>query len=360
MKILHVITSLRMGGAEKLMVDLLPRMKAMGLDVTLAVFDSSETLFYNQIKSAGIKIIGLSPGKNVYSLKNLYKLIKLMRGYDVIHTHITACQLFAAICSVLCSVVLVTTEHNTSNRRRDWKWYAWIDKWMYSRYRHVICISKATENNLRDFIHDQSDKISTIHNGIDVCKYQSAQPVEKSTIVNDSNHKIITMVAAFRYQKDQETLIRATTLLSEDYEVCLVGDGERRKEIEEYIVEKGVSNRVHLLGLRDDVPSILKASDIVVLSSHWEGFGLAIVEGMAAGKPVIASDVEGLAQVVSGAGLLFPHQDEKCLVKLIENLSNNKTFYQEVSQACTKRAMDFDIQNMAQKYVEVYEHVIRL
>lgn len=346
-----------MGGAEKLMVDLMPRLKALGHDVTLAVFDSSSTIFYEQIKQAGIPIIGLSPGRNVYSLRNLYKLIKLMKGYDIIHTHITACQLFAAIGSMLCSVVLCTTEHNTSNRRRDWKWYAWIDKWMYSRYRHIICISDATETNLRSFINEKGNKISTIYNGINVSKYQSAQPIDKRLIVSNPNHVIITMVAAFRYQKDQETLIRAAALLSDNYEILLVGDGERRKEITDYINESGVSEKIHLLGLRDDIPSILKASDIVVLSSHWEGFGLAAVEGMAAGKPVIVSNVEGLAQVVEGAGLLFPHQDEKYLVELIEKLSNDKSFYLNVSNACAQRAKEFDINIMAQKYEEVYKNI---
>ena len=90
MKILHVITSLRTGGAEKLMVDLLPRMKERGHEVDLCVFDGVRTPFYEELEHRGVKVIPL--GHSVYSPLNIGKLIKLMQGYDIVHTHNTACQ----------------------------------------------------------------------------------------------------------------------------------------------------------------------------------------------------------------------------------------------------------------------------
>ena len=355
MKILQVITSLDTGGAEKLISEISPMLRDKGHHVDVLAFDGADTAFKKALKDQGIKVYSLGKCCNVYNPLYIFRLAKIMKNYDIVHTHNTAPQLFAAIGSVLCSVVLCTTEHNTSNRRRDWKWYAPIDKWMYSRYSKVICISDSTEHNLRDFINDCSDKICTILNGINVAHYSQAIPVDKSTISNHPQHKVVAMVAGFRYQKDQETLIRAFKNLPEDYELWLVGDGERRAIIEQCIKDNHLENRVILLGIRRDIPSILKSVDVVVQSSHWEGFGLAAVEGMAAGKPVIASDVEGLAQVVEGAGLLFPLGDDKQLADIIKQLIEDQTYYQQIASKCIERAHMFDIQKMVDAYNEVYE-----
>ncbi len=225
---------------------------------------------------------------------------------------------------------------------------------MYSRYSKVICISDSTEQNLRNFIKDASDKICTIFNGIDVTRYSHATPVDKSTITNHPERIVIAMVAGFRYQKDQETLIRALNNLPDEYELWLIGDGERRAIIEQCIKDNHLEDRVILLGIRSDIPSILKSVDVVVQSSHWEGFGLAAVEGMAAGKPVIASDVEGLAQVVEDAGILFSLGDDKKLAEIIKQLIEDKVYYQQVAAKCWERAQIFDIQKMVDAYNEVY------
>lgn len=358
MKILQVITSLSTGGAEKLISEITPMLRDKGHQVDVLAFDGAETAFKKALIDKGIKVYSFGKECNVYNPLFIFRLAKMMKNYDIVHTHNTAPQLFAAVGSVLCSVVLCTTEHTTSNRRRDWKWYAPIDKWMYSRYSKVICISDSTEHNLRDFIKDYSNKICTILNGINITRYTQAVPVNKCTISNYPERKVVAMVAGFRYQKDQETLIRAFNNLPEDYELWLIGDGERRAMIEQCIKDNHLEDRVVLLGLRSNIPSILKSVDLVVQSSHWEGFGLAAVEGMAAGKPVIASDVEGLAQVVEGAGLLFPLGDDKQLSVIIKQLLDNKDYYKHIATKCLKRAQMFDIQKMVDAYNEVYEGLI--
>lgn len=358
MKILQVITSLQTGGAEKLIVDVVPKYKHLGLDVDVLLFDGKDTPFKRQLENAGIKVFSLGYGGSVYNPLYILKLMPYLRKYDIVHTHNTAPQLFAALGSVVCSVVLCTTEHTTSNRRRDWKWYRPIDKWMYSRYKKVICISDSTEENLRKSIDCNSDKICTIYNGIDFESYDKASPIAKDSITPDINRKVIAMVAGFRYQKDQETLIRAMSYVPKDVELWLIGDGERRTIIEQCVKDKGLENRVRLLGIRNDIPSILKTVDIVVQSSHWEGFGLAAVEGMAAGKPVVASNVAGLSQVVSNAGVLFPLGDDKALADILNKLLTDYKYYNTVKGRCVKRAHKFDISKMVYKYCQVYQSLL--
>ena len=358
MKILHIITSLNIGGAEKLMVDLLPRLKQRGAEVELLVFVGNRTMFYDQLACEGIKITAFAENGSVYNPLHIIRLCRFLKKnkFDVVHTHNTAPQLFAALVAVLCSVVLVTTEHTTSNRRRDWKWYRLIDKWMYSKYSRVICISDATEKNLREYLScDAIDqKYLTVYNGVDVDKYADALPFTDY----HTSRKVVTMVAGFRYQKDQDTLIRAMQYLPQaEYELWLVGDGERRGELETLVTTLGLNDQVKFWGIRGDVPSLLKRSDVVVLSSHWEGFGLATVEGMSVGKPFIASDVDGLNDVTRDAGLLFTHGDDKQLAELIQTLMRDRELYKYVASQCLQRAKQYDISKMVDGYMNVYKEL---
>lgn len=353
MKILQVITSLQTGGAESLIAQIVPRMIADGLDVEVALFDGVDTPFRRRLENVGVKIYTFAVGGSVYNPLHILRLRRLMRRFDIVHTHNTAPQLFAAIGSVLCSVVLCTTEHNTSNRRRRWKWYAPLDRWMYSRYRHIICISPETQKNLLEFVDHTSTSISTIYNGIDVKRYAEATACDINKDAYGCRTALV-QVAGFRYQKDQDTVIKALTMLPDDIHLYLVGDGERRAELEALTAQLGLDKRVHFLGIRSDVPEILKAADIAVMSSHWEGFGLAAVEAMAARLPVIATDIDGLGQVVAGAGILFPHEDAEALADAISRLDADPALYARTAEACAARAADYDISHMVAGYEQIY------
>ncbi len=354
MKILHVITSLRTGGAEKLMVDLLPRLKAKGLDVDLLLLDGVETQFRRDVEAAGIKVFDLGKGGSVYSLWRMIRLISFMRHYDAVHSHNTAPQLFSAIGSYFTKPMLLTTEHGGSNRRRTWKWYRNIDRWMYGRYRKVICISEKAEDNLRTHIGASRAEIITINNGVDIKKYASASASPDLEAIAPGSKKII-MVAGFRWEKDQDTLIRAMRYLPTDFHLFLVGDGVRRKELEDLTYKENIYKRVHFMGLRSDVPQLLHAADYEVMSSHFEGLSLSSVEGMSVGKPFLASDVDGLREVVSGAGVLFSHQDPKSFANTIHRLEASPDYRESIAMNCRNRAEKFDISAMSEKYYKLYE-----
>ena len=353
MKILQVITSLSTGGAEKLISEIAPMLRDRGHEVDVCAFDGAETAFMQNLIDKGIKVYSFGKHCNVYNPLFIIKLTKLMKNYDIVHTHNTAPQLFAAIGSVLCSVVLCTTEHNTSNRRRDWKWYAWIDKWMYSRYDKIICISNQAEDNLRKYL-PKVKNVCTIFNGVDIKKFHNAKPLDTLK----SNKKVVAMVAGFRYQKDQDTLIKAFTHLDKDkYELWLVGDGERRPILENLVKELDLNDNVKLLGIRNDIPDVLQTADIIVMSSHFEGMSLSNIEGMSVNKPFIASNVDGLREVVDGYGILFPHEDDEALASIIKKLSEDTAYYQQVAAKCWKRAQMFDIHKMVDAYNDAYNEV---
>lgn len=354
MKILHVITSLQTGGAEKLMVDLLPKLKSKGYDADLLLFDGKNTPFRQEVESSGVKVFDLGTGGSVYSLKKLIRLAPFFKNYDIIHTHNTSPQFFSAIISVFNhSCILVTTEHGGSNRRRSIKGLKILDRWMYHRYRRIICIADKTKENLLTYLGGKWTNVVTVNNGVDVTKYAKANPSADIEIIAPNTRKII-MVAGFRWEKDQDTLIKAIKSLPEKFHLFLIGDGVRRPELEALIKELHLENRIHLLGIRSDVANLLHAADYIVMSSHFEGLSLSSVEGMSVGKPFLASDVDGLREVVKGAGILFPHQDSEALASEIMKLDDNKELYNTVANDCMERAKDFDISKMVDGYLNIY------
>ncbi|MCD8291523.1 MAG: glycosyltransferase [Prevotella sp.] len=344
-----------MGGAEKLLVDLLPRLKDAGEQVDLLLFDGTQTPFYNQLRDKGIKIYSLGRGKfSMYNPMHLFKLKKYMKQYGVVHTHNTPCQLLAAMAG--CNKPrLITTEHSTNNRRRSWSCWRDIDSWMYRKYSKIICVSKAAADNLLEYISDKNiqEKVCVIQNGIDIAKYREAVPDKKLQEQYKGKH-IVVMVAAFRKGKDQKTVIRAMKQLTDDYVLFLAGDGECRKECEEETALLGLTDRVCFLGNCTDVPSLLATAEVVVLSSHHEGLSLSMIEGMASGKVCIVSDVIGLREIVGGAGLLFPYKDDAELASLIQRVCNDKKFYNSVAMKCYERAMQYDIRTTVEGYRNIY------
>lgn len=355
MRILQVITSLNIGGAEKLIVDMVPLYKRSGHQVDVLLFDGTKTPFKRKLQESGVHIIEFGKGGSVYNPWYIFKLIPILRKYDIIHTHNTACQLFVAIASVLCSVVLVTTEHNTSNRRRNWKWYRLIDKWMYNRYKAIVCISDKASENLCQYL-GVSKHIYTIYNGIDCEIFRTAQTNQD---LRNGKQKVVTMVAGFRYQKDQDTLIKAFLYLPKgEYVLWLVGDGERRPVLEALVQNLNLQDSVCFWGNRSDIPVILKSSDIIVMSSHFEGLSLSSIEGMCVNKPFVASDVDGLHEITEGAGILFPHGDAKALAKICMNLMKDRNYYQQIADCCLQRALGYDIHKTVKEYLAVYRKML--
>ncbi|RKW63657.1 MAG: glycosyltransferase, partial [Prevotella sp.] len=305
----------------------------------------------------GCGVIEFSQTESVYNFKHVKRLKKLMTHYDIVHTHNTSPQLFAAMAKGKSKAKLVTTEHSTNNRRRSMWGYGCIDRWMYSRYDKIVCISDIAKEKLLEHIGSKyQQEVLTINNGVDVQRFYVA---DEAPDLRLPDCFVTVMVAGFREAKDQDTLIRAIASLPNQYQLWLVGDGVRRGALEAVIASEGVAHRVKLLGIRSDVPQVLKAADVVVMSSHWEGLSLSNIEGMSSGRPFVASDVDGLREVTKGYGVLFPHEDAEALANIIRKLHDDKAYYDEVAEKCHQRAMMFDIDKMVDGYEAVYQELVR-
>lgn len=356
MKVLRVINSMGIGGAERSLVNNVPVHKRNGYDMEVLLLDGTHTFFLEELDKSGVKVSWLGRGLNVYSPLLLFRLLPFLKRYDVIHVHLFPALYWVAFARILSrrKPLLVYTEHNTHNRRRGSVLLKWLDKLAYSQYARIIAISEPTKQ-LLDAHTGTPGKSVVIPNGVQIDTLRSSNSrLSEDWQARLQGRKVLLQIAGFRPEKDQDTSIRALAELPTDHVLVLVGDGERRSACEQLAVEHGVGDRVFFAGLQADVAPWIKAADIVLMSSHWEGFGRTAVEGMALGKPVVASNVEGLNAIVAGAGRLFETGNHAQLAEAIRALTQDPADYAATAEACRTRADLYDVRHMIEGYEKVY------
>ncbi|UBZ13592.1 glycosyltransferase [Flagellimonas marinaquae] len=365
MKILHIANSLQTGGAEKLLIESIPRLndkEHLNVDLLLLSADDEPFLKVLRSKQSG-QIFSLSK-KQIYNPFFIFKIRPFLKKYDIVHVHLFPSLYWAGFAKLFSTskVKMVYTEHNTTNRRREITLFKYLDRFVYSMFDKIITISPDVDKNIKSHLGAKSDddKFLKIPNGVDISAINEAQPINKADISplfnNDST--ILLQVSSFTAQKDQKTVIKALHNLPKNVIACFAGDGPLKKECEVYAKELGLSDRVVFLGIRTDVVRLLKSVDYVLLSSYFEGLSLASIEGMASGKPFIATNVPGLGDIVEGAGILFPVNNSEILSQIVKELMLDKSLCAKVIESCKARAAEYDITLMINKINTLYSNLI--
>lgn len=361
MKVLHIINSLKTGGAEKLIVETLPLYNQRNVEADLLVLDGNDYPFMEEVrKSGGFRVFSLSSG-SLYHPAFIFKIIPYFKKYDIIHVHLFPTLYWAVLAKMLSfgKVRLVFTEHSTSNRRRNNFLLKMADRFIYSFYDKIICISEEVKTVIQKHLGFKDDRFSVIQNGVNLSGIFAETPYTEQDFPIAHNTFMLIQVSSFRYPKDQATLIKAMKLLPEIAVLYLVGEGELLEQNRKLASDLGLENRIHFAGVRMDVPKLLKTADAVVLSSAYEGLSLSSIEGLASGKPFLASDVPGLRDIVKGAGILFPLKDEAFFAKEVIRLMEDKQYYSEIVTMCLERSKQYDIKGMIESHIDLYASMIK-
>jgi L-malate glycosyltransferase len=204
------------------------------------------------------------------------------------------------------------------------------------------------------------ERICVIENAIDLSRFRDADGAAVRAELGLSREKLVVSVARLDEEKGGSVLIRALSLLDGDAQLALVGEGECAAAWSELAATLGVLERVHFLGLRNDVEEVLAASDLVVVPSQWqEAFGLAVVEGMAAGKPVVVTDSGAMPRIVGDAGLVVPRHDAVAMAEALQRVLADETLARRLAVRARRRAEErYGMERYVGRMLEVYQRLL--
>lgn len=325
----------------------------------------------NEFKNLGVEVYivkmcrELSPFKDIKSSVEIYKILKKLKP-DIVYCHSSKAGGLGRIPGKLNGCINIYNPHgwafdmNGSSFKK--KVYVFIEKILSICTDKIIAISRHEKEVAKDNGICNVSKIEIIENGIDlnniVCH-------EKENLYNklglNKQNIIIGMVARITEQKSPRTFIEIAQKLSmhnEEYRFIIVGDGDQRKEIENLIDEKGLKEKVILTGWVNNVEEYINIFDIALLTSKWEGFGLVIPEYMACRKPIVASRVGGIMNIIEHSvdGYLVDNLDINQFVNYISLLIDNPDIKDTIiKNAWNKVSLKYDFNRVIVKHEQLFK-----
>jgi glycosyltransferase involved in cell wall biosynthesis len=358
--IARVITWLPPGGIEKRMAALLPRLNAPPFRVTVVCIHERGALAL-ALEAAGVPV-ELIPMRTRLDPRGVRALARWFRDerVDLVHSHMyrsnvpaTMAAHFGGVRPVLCQVHNVGTWESARQR--------WLDRWLMRWRTAMIAVSEEVKRDIVANLRCPPDRVRVLYNGIDLAEYGSRRPDPqlRAALGIPDGWRVVVMLARLVEQKKHTRLLQALEKIRRDIpptRVLLVGDGGLRAPLEEEVRRRGLDGMVSFTGHRPDIPDLLALADLSVLTSDREGFSNAIVESLAAGVPVIATDVGGNAEAVENgkSGFIVRPDDSPALANVLQRLLSDDSLRGQMSQAARLRAERFSLDRMVQETKQVY------
>jgi len=368
--IVHIIYQLGVGGLENGVVNLINRLpKDRYRHAIISLTDSTD--FSARIKRPDVAVFEMhkQPGQDWASFVNVFRILKQLKP-QIVHTRNLA-PLEYQLCALAAGVrYRIHGEHgwdvfdpDGSNRK-----YQWLRRILSVLVHRFIPLSIQLQDYLQHKVGIPASKISRICNGVDTDKFYPAGHAKVS--VKDcplsTQHKVVIgTVGRMHGVKDQLTLVRAFIQACQQSQafadrccLILIGEGPLRAPARELLFEAGLADKTWLPGERNDIADLLRSLDIFVLPSKAEGISNTILEAMASGLPVIATEVGGNAELVVHAktGLLVPPEQVDDMAQALTDLALDSDKRQKFAQAGLERIRQhFSIANMLAQYQAVYD-----
>lgn len=362
MKILHVSTPLSWRGGEQQLLYLAQSLREEGQEQVILCSRDSEIA--RRAESIGLTIQTL-PKPGGIDLRYAARLAAITKKYgaDLIHVHDAKAHTMA----VLAAAFWRNTSPIVLSRRVDYPVKASVfSSWKYKHpsIARYVCVSEAVAQVLLPSIRDPQ-KIRVVYDGIsldkklpDVGEVYSL----RSGLSIPSDHVVIGNIAALTQQKDYFTFLAAAQKILQHRAATFVifGEGEQRPLIEKEIERLGLQGRVWLMGFRKDAKHLLPQLDLLLFSSEKEGLGSGLLDAMAAGVPIVATEVGGIPEIITHGvnGLLAPVKDAAALAENAISLLHNVQKREKMVEAARSRVKEFDYRRMGAQTLKIYREIL--
>jgi glycosyltransferase involved in cell wall biosynthesis len=369
LRVCHLIHSLRDGGAEHVLVTMAEVAATAGLELSVVSLMPDQDLRYaRQLRELGVTVRSLSLGTR-WDGRALPRAVRLVRELrpDVVHTHLKHADLVGAFVASRLAVPMVSTLHvieDAPDPVRRFKRRVAAQARLRGA-RRTITVSDAQRRWYLETFRADADRVTTVRNGVlpaaratgvERAHFRATHGVPEGTV-------LAAMVALLRPGKGHDDLFDAVRRLPSDLEVrvLVAGDGPLRNELEAEVAgDARLRGRIVFAGFIEDVEGLFASCDLVVHPSHFDALPTALIYAIAAGVPVIASDVGGIPEIVGeGAGVLVPAHDAPALAGAIETLVNDRDQRSRLGAAGRERFQaEFDARGWAGRLRSVYESAL--
>lgn len=356
-KIVHIIPSLELGGAE-ILLEGLTYEQSKTFNVVIICLYNRESVIRTRMEKQGISIISLNKkrGFDFKLLKILYRTI-LEINPNIIHTHLNALLHVLIIKHMLKKTPIIHTIHTTVDKEFNFFKRVFIS---YS-YKKRKVIPIAISNQIKESFVQKYKKTkvtpSIIWNGIDVNKILFKECYEINSPIKLVN------VGNFKEAKNHKDLIPAFANLyakNPNFELHLIGTGPLQPNLVALVDSLNINENVIFHGQRSDVQQILKEFDIFILVSLWEGMPISIIEAMSAGLPIVSTNVGGIPDMIDDKidGILID-VSLKELSEVVTKLSVNIDLRKKYGESARKKSQLFTVEEMSTNYNKVYDQLIK-
>jgi len=358
-RVLHFVIGAFRGGSAEVAIQLVKAAQASAHIEPLLVLRGKrkDPRMLAELEAANVPLQMILRRSRIATIWALVRICRKFRP-DILVAHGFSEHLWGRYAGLIARVPhLIHVEHNT--REPYTFWQRMQTRWLAKRSARIIGVSEAVRQVMLDMGMPEEHTIA-IPNGIDLVPFANAGSHPLT-----AREPGIIMAARLCRQKDHATLLRAVALLRErglTPPVWLAGSGRasKQKPLERLADELGLNGQVHFLGLRLDVPELMLNQRICVLISHWEALGLALIEGMAAGCAVIASNVSGMCEVITDGvdGLLVPPTDPRALANALERLLRDDALATRLGAGARQTAQrEYGRERMNARYEAVFQQL---
>lgn len=353
MKIMQVMPEFGLAGAETMCENLTYELIKIGHDVIIVSLYDYHSAITERLETAGIRIHYLNK-KNGLDLSMISRLVKVMREEkpDVIHTHRYVMQ-YAIPAAIISGVKRrVHTVHNVADKEVG-SLAKILAKFFYKACSVTpVALSNEIQKTIENVYGLNIKRIPVILNGVDLSKCQMKESYEMHSPF------VVLHVGRFTEQKNHIGLINAfakfVTLCPES-KLLLIGEGNKREEINLLVEEKNLKNKVTFLGTKDNVYQYYKECDVFVLPSNYEGIPMTLIEAMGSGTPIIANRVGGIPDMLTnGVDALIINNDVDELVEGLIKLHDERETREKLGRNAIINAEVFSSKTMAASYYEIY------
>jgi len=374
--VLHLIPGFQCNGPSMVILNLVKNLDPARYHVVICSMYEPDQLMTQELRSIGVSTINLKM-ESFFDIRAIPKLIRILREdkIDILHTHCFRADLYGRILGRILDIpVIVSTIHNThvTMFKNDYNrlvatMATWLNRYSAQLAHGLIAISEEVRRHIIEEEKIHHRYIPVIYNGIEIAPFLKQQHKEKtlrSQLGLHSNYYLVGTVSALYPRKGLRYLIEAALHIFPRYpntRFLIIGDGPLRNTLEEQIASLGLQDKILLMGHRRDVVQLLSILDVFVLSSLSEGVPIAILEAMASGKPVVATYVGGVPEIVQEGitGLLVPPKDAEALANAIAVFIQRPELGTMMGGAGQKRVIEkFSAATMAMEYEKVYRKLL--